>query len=193
MPYSYSNKPFRYLTEDEFKQVIGQVPAKHKTMFWTIFQYGLRRGEVGLIKKSDITREGIWITRVKRRCKNGTPFRHLLPLNPKLRFRLLQLPEGEYRSCHYLFHGRAGKGLSGEAVAKIWREACCKTILFRGQTVPSVHCLRHSTAMRFAELGLPPEECQFWLGHANLNSTMVYYAIPASRAKSIGEKITLKM
>ncbi|RJO62636.1 MAG: site-specific integrase [Dehalococcoidia bacterium] len=169
MNHTYGERRLRWLPEVEVRQIIAR--SANPLLLDTVFFYGLRRSEVGLIKRSDVERDGIWITALKRR----KPFRQFMPLVEPLKSKLLK-----YLMSHgheYLFPGYSGHGVSGEMVAKIWRDAAPKGV--------SAHVLRHSRAMAFSEKGMPIEDCSYWLRHSSIKSTECYYKISATRAKNI--------
>lgn len=175
---TYGQTKLRWLDEGELKKLFS-LSGQYRLMFETMYFYGLRRGEVGLLKKSDVEKDTVWITRLKRRGN----FRHALPLVGKLQKKLPRI------ETEYLFPGYGG-GISGSAVAKAWALIVHKSGLYRYQEPPSVHCLRHSCAMNLFSLKRrPSDECQVWLGHSSLNSTMIYYKIEATRLKSIADEM----
>lgn len=165
---TFGESPFKWLPDAEVKRLIAK--SRFPLLLETVYFYGLRRSEVGLIKREDVTADGIWIHALKRRGD----FKQFMPLLPPLKGKILKHLMGH---CHsYLFPGYKGNGISGEAVAFIWR-----------QVAPGVgaHCLRRSRAMWFSENGRSREDCQWWLRQADINSTEPYYTISATRAKSI--------
>jgi len=181
---TFGETKIRWLEQTELKKILAH-SGRYRLMFDLMYAYGLRRGEVGLLKKEDGDRDSIWITRLKRKVRGGLPFKHCLPLVKGLKGRLAKI------DTEYLFTGYRG-GLSGSAVAKIWENAVHKSGLYRYRKPPTAHCLRHSCAMTFFALpGRPPEECQSWLGHSALASTMIYYRVEATRLKAVADAIKL--
>ena len=174
MQATYGQTQIRWLEEAELKALF-ELSGPYRLLFETMYFYGLRRGEPGLLKRSDIDGDTLWVSRLKRR----EGFRHALPLVGKLKKKLVHI------ETDHLFPGYGGSGMTGSAVAKAWSNIVHKSGMFRYQDQPSAHCLRHSCAMRFSNKGISIEFAKFWLGHASVRSTEVYYDISANRAMEI--------
>jgi integrase len=169
MQYVYGQRPFRYLEDKEVRRLIAKSPNPLVLEF--VYWFGLRRGEVGLVRRSDVEPNGVWITALKRR----KDFRQFMPLEGPLKFKVF-----EHLLSHqseYLFPGYSGRGLSGNAVSAIWHKV----------SPCGVHILRHSRGQWFSDNGFPIEEASWWLRHSTLKSTECYYSISATRAAKIAK------
>lgn len=166
--YTFGEQRIRWLPDAEVRRLISM--SSQPTLLETTYFYGLRRSEVGLIMRSDVEPQGIWIHALKRKGD----FRQFMPMEGGLKKRILKHLMNHNRQ--HLFPGYSCKGISGGAVAHIWK-----------QVAPGigVHCLRHSRAMWFSENGMPIEDCSYWLRHSSIKSTESYYKISATRARSI--------
>ncbi len=168
--YTFGEKRIKWLPDAEVRRLIAM--SDQSVLLGVVYFYGLRRGEVGLIRREDVESQGIWIHALKRKGD----FKQFMPLENPLKARVF-----EHLLSHnkpYLFPGYRGKGISGGAVAATWRRVAPGT---------GVHCLRHSRCMWFSENDMPIESASYWLRHASLKSTESYYKISATRAKLIAQ------
>jgi integrase len=171
---TYGQRSIKYLEDREVRKLISK--SANPLLLEFVYYLGLRRGEVSLIRRSDVTEHGVVVTVLKSGRKGGERERYLMPLEGDLRRRILELKLSHQHE--YLFPGYKGKGLTGDAIENIWRKVCPDH---------GPHVLRHSRAMAMSQAGYSLEECQAWLRHTSINSTQVYYHITASRLKDIAK------
>jgi len=138
-----------------------------------IYSSGLRAREVSRMKISDIDTDRMMI-HIRQSKYNKDRY---VPLS---NFVLLGLRR-YYKACHpvdYLFNGKEpGSPLSTMRMGSILREAVKKCRLSKNITL---HTLRHSYATHLLEFGMDIVTIKELLGHANIETTMVYLhvAIP---------------
>lgn len=174
MEYTFGSQRIKYLTDKEVRRHIAK--SANPLLFEFIYYLGLRRGEVGLIRRDDVESRGVWVTVLKSARKGGDRERYFMPLEGGLKRRILELKMSH--SHDYLFPGYNGTGITGGAIAKMWNKVCKSA---------GVHCLRHSRAVRLYEAGYSAEEAMTWLRHKSIASTLVYYKVTGSRMKSIAQ------
>jgi len=177
MEYIFGEHLIAWLDENEVYSLIAK--SRNPLLLEFIYAYGLRRGEVGLIRREDVGDKSVFIHRLKRK---KPPFGEYLPLENKLRERVhahLKSHNHPFLFPGYNKHGQP-QGVSGGTVYQIWKNVFPE----RGP-----HILRHSRAGWQSEHNKPFEECQSWLGHRSATSTAVYYRISAKRFKRMAQEM----
>jgi len=165
-------KTIKYLTQDELKRLLKAITDKRdKAIFLVAYRHGLRACEIGMLRVEDVdlARGRIRIERAKhsqggeytmqgdeikvlrawiRERKNNTPF--LFPSRngtPITR-----------RMLHYLI-GKYGKAAELPPDKRHF------------------HVLKHSIATHLLEAGADIRFVQDWIGHKNIQNTVVYTQI----------------
>lgn len=152
---------------------------KHRALLSLVYAAGLRAGEVCRLKIADIDSQRMTIF---IRQSKGNKDRYV-PLSPAI----LPLLRNYYTACkpvEWLFNGKepgqpfSVRGLQwvmGETVkkARISKEVC-------------VHSLRHSYATHLLEQGLDLVSIKERLGHAFIQTTMVYLHVAQIIPRQIG-------
>lgn len=162
----------KYLTQDEVKRlfkVIGN--NRDRAIFMVAYYHGLRPSEVGLIQPDDIdlARNRIRITRLKHGISGEFPMQpnEARAIRAWMKERIQKLPWLFYakghvpmprRSLHYLINVYGQKaGIP--------------------QDKRHFHVLRHSIATHLLDAGADIRFVQDWLGHQNIQNTIVYAQI----------------
>jgi len=146
---------------------------KDRVLLSFIYSSGLRASEVSRMRISDIDTDRMMI-HIRQSKYNKDRY---VPLS---NFVLLGLRK-YYKACHpvdYLFNGKEpGSPLSTMGMGSILRAAVNKCRLHKNITL---HTLRHSYATHLLEFGMDIVTIKELLGHANIETTMVYLhvAIP---------------
>lgn len=89
----------------------------------------------------------------------------------------------------YMFENqRDGKALSRKTMDAILKTACRDA----GLSHPDkwhCHTLRHTRAVDLADAGLDIKELQFWLGHAEVSNTLIYFQFTTKQQEALYRKI----
>jgi site-specific recombinase XerD len=122
-------------------------------------------------------RKRIWIWRVKHGKSCGYRL-HERTLFLYQRYLAVRPDDG----TRYLFRSRrrSSRPLSGGEINRLFHKYATAADLPRDRA--HVHSLRHSIAVHLAEIGWTPADVQYWLGHRDIKSTMVYFRITDKRA-----------
>jgi len=165
------------LTKEEVRSIFSQVTRFHNYAYLaTVYSCGLRLQEGLFLEIADIdgSRKMVHIHRGK-----GAKDRYV-PL-PESTYRLLRRYWRTHRNPRLLFPalGRGGKDgpsnvrpMSIEAVQGAFRKAKSAAAIQKKHV--SIHTLRHSYATHLLEAGVNLRMIQKYLGHATLDTTMVY-------------------
>lgn len=161
-----------YLTQDEVKRLFKVIDSKRdKAIFMVAYYHGLRPSEVGLIQADDVdlTRNKIRITRLKNSISGEHPMApgEIRAVRAWMKERIKSLPWLFYakgplpmprRSLHYLIN------VYGERAG-----------IPQGKR--HFHVLRHSIATHLLDAGQDIRFVQDWLGHQNIQNTVIYAQI----------------
>jgi site-specific recombinase XerD len=160
------------LSTSEVKALI-QAPKylKHKTMLALLYGCGLRSYELCNLEVAhiDFERNTVFIKKQK-----GKTDRYL-PLGNTLAFALQKYIKA-YRPKHFLFYSQCSKatqatGMTTRGVNWAVKEAKSK---LKTKKKITAHTLRHSYATHLLEQGVNLLSIQKLLGHAHIETTMVY-------------------
>ncbi|MBQ8940676.1 MAG: site-specific integrase [Firmicutes bacterium] len=163
-----------------------------KSYYYNVFRFailtGMRIGEIGALKYSDIKNDIINVERTITRTETGSYIvgddaktqagRRVIPINPVLndviasQKELNKLLDGNLKSSNELLFRACERGLLmatpiDREIKKICEEA--------GVTPFTMHALRATFATRAIESGMNPKTLQEILGHSNFNLTMSLY------------------
>lgn len=143
------------------------------TMILIMFRHGLRVSELTGLRWDQVDlKQGL--LHVKR-IKNGIPSTHPVR-GPELR--ALRKLQRDYPDSPYLFITERKAPLSARTVRHIIHEAG-KQAKFEFTIHP--HMLRHSTGFYLANQGHDTRAIQGYLGHANINNTVIYTQLSPQR------------
>lgn len=146
---------------------LAAAPDRERLMLLLAARAGLRRGEIARVHTNDLVEDlDGWSLRI--RGKGG----HVreVPLCPDVARELRALPVG------WAFPGQIGGHLSPAHVGKLVSEQ-----LPPGWTA---HKLRHRFATRLRARGVQLDVIQELLGHARMETTLIYTAIPHDDARA---------
>lgn len=162
----------KFLTQDETKKLISVISSKRdKAIFLLAYRHGLRASEVGQLQRSDFDDKQLRLSvhRLKGSLSGVHPLQadEVRILKSYLRTRSDSLP--------YLFPSRKG--------APISRAMLDVLIKGYGETAKlpddkrHFHVLKHSIATHLLDTGADIRFVQDWLGHANIQNTVIYAQI----------------
>lgn len=172
-------KRIDYLKDWEVKELFDQVysdASKHRLRNIAIFEItkyaGLRVSEICNMKLDDydFRKKKIFCDRLK-----GSNSNTLQIVDPnvylaldKYYFERRQLPA----DSPYMFLSQKGTKISRQRLDRMIKNYCA------GTTIPKekhhFHILKHTRAVQLAEHGFDIDDVQFWLGHKNIQNTLIY-------------------
>lgn len=170
IPYPKEEKdlPVICSREELFRLFSASDNLKHKVMLMLIYSSGMRRNEILNLKIEDIdTHDGKFRIRINR--SKGNKDRYTV-LSEKLLVELRKYFK-IYKPQIYLFNGmRKGTAMSAGGL----RHALNQSIKKSGIKKINLHILRHCFASHALEDGMNIRTLQDMLGHASINTTMIY-------------------
>jgi type 1 fimbriae regulatory protein FimB len=177
----------KFLTRNEIDNLIraaarGRHPQRDACLLKMCFIHGFRVSELCRLTLADINLEaGIVYV---RRLKNGFSTTH--PLTPEelpyLRAWLAHRRTLEARSAPWLFLSQKRGPLCRQAVYNLIRRYGAQAGVGVGA---HPHMLRHACGFALADLGADTRLIQDYLGHRNINHTVIYTASNAQRFNEI--------
>jgi site-specific recombinase XerD len=156
------------LSRRECKQLFGAPKLlRHRVLLLFIYSAGLRVSELCRLKLSDIDSDRM---RIHVRQSKGRKDRYVV-LSPLALSGLRKYYCGEHPK-QWLFNGKQpGTPISTQGVQWVMREAVKLAGITKKATV---HTLRHSYATHLLEAGLDIMSVKAQMGHARIDSTLVY-------------------
>jgi site-specific recombinase XerD len=161
------------LSREEMKALLkASALLKHRVLIGVLYGCGLRCHEVRslLIKDVDFQRNMIHVRQGKGRKDR------YVPIGENLSRGLKTYLDAEHPH-KWLFNGKDRQGFSQKGVQWVVREAARKTAI---QKQVTVHTLRHTYATHLLEDGLDIVSIKELLGHAHIQTTMIYLHVAKS-------------
>ena len=164
------------LTREEVRQLIAATQQHHNAAFlWTAYSLGLRLEEGLNLQVGDIDSKRMMIH--IHRGKGAKD--RFLPL-PESTLAVLRNYWKRHRNPKFLFpaNGRNRKSAStaGRPMGPSSVQGCMKRVVTKLKLTKAVspHTLRHSVATHLYEAGVSLRWIQKFLGHSNLQTTLIY-------------------
>ncbi|EPF5869576.1 tyrosine-type DNA invertase [Morganella morganii] len=178
----------KHLMQSEVEKMMaaaenGRDPERNTCLLWMCFVHGFRVSELGQLSLSDmdVAADNLYI----RRLKNGLSTTHPLSRTEKnLLTRWLNCRSRYPRAAesHWLFLSRKGGHLSRSRIYRILKELG----EMAGLPVPvHPHMLRHACGYALADKGADTRLIQDYLGHRNIQHTVLYTAANAGRFRGL--------
>lgn len=158
---------------------LGRHGLRDAAMILLAYRHGLRVSELVALRQEQVDlRQGI--LHVRRR-KHGLPSTHPLR-GPEIR--LLRQVLREYPETPYVFVSERKGPMSASAFRKLVARAGEAAQL--GMPIHP-HMLRHSTGFKLANDGQDTRAIQYYLGHKNIQHTVLYTQLAADRFNEFWE------
>lgn len=156
-------KRMRYLERDEIERVRKACGPEWWRVFGLYMACGLRRMELVRLQVRDVNLSGGYVTVAygkTRRAERKVPLR-----GETAEILSDWIAEQGLASSDPLF-----PGLTRDNVYKAWREIRAAA----GVEDATIHSLRHTFGVHNARAGVPIPTLQVWMGHAKIETTMIY-------------------
>jgi len=178
----------KFLTENEIKKLFGYILSKRdKAIFLLAYRHGLRASEVGLLQRNDFDEKQLRLNihRLKGSLSGVHPLQadEVRILKSYLRTRTDSLP--------YLFPSRKGAPISRAMLDVLIKDYGEKAKLPDDKR--HFHVLKHSIATHLLDMGADIRFVQDWLGHANIQNTIIYAQISVGSRQQKAREYFQKM
>jgi site-specific recombinase XerD len=173
-----------YFSPDEIRRFFNAITSKRdKALFLIAYRHGLRASEVGKLHVADIDwkRLRIKLTRLKGSFSGEHPLEA-----DEVRFLKSYLKEREahliLRDSPLLFPSNRNLPISRRMLDKLIKQYGAKAKLPEEKL--HFHTLKHSIATHLLEVSDDIRFVQDWLGHSNIQNTVIYaHLVSSSRAE----------
>ena len=170
-------KTIKYLTQDELRNLLKVIDNKRdKAIFLLAYRHGLRASEIGMLKPEDVdlTRGRIRVERLKH-SQGGEYI-----LQPdEIRILKAWLKERDSNTIS-LFPSARGTPIHRRTLDYIIKKYGAKAGIPPEKR--HMHVLKHSIATHLLDAGGDIRFVQDWIGHKNIQNTVVYAQI-SNRAR----------
>jgi site-specific recombinase XerD len=178
----------KFLTENEIKNLIGVISSKRdKAIFLLAYRHGLRASEVGLLQINDFDSKQLRLN--IHRLKGSLSGVH--PLQPDEVRILKSFLRTREDSLPYLFPSRKGAPISRAMLDVLIKSYGEKAKLSEDKR--HFHTLKHSIATHLLDNEADIRFVQDWLGHANIQNTVIYAQISVGGREQKARKHFQKM
>jgi type 1 fimbriae regulatory protein FimB len=182
-----ANTNRKFLSMNEVQRLVAAIPdnkntARDKCMLLVCFIHGLRVTELRNLRLQDLD---LLSNKLNiNRLKNGFSVQH--PIQSRERAALIswlaQRPQYLEADSDYLFLSRQGGQLSRQQLHRLIREY---GVLANLDVPVHPHMLRHACGYALADKGIDTRLIQDYLGHKNIQNTVIYTASNVERFRSI--------
>jgi type 1 fimbriae regulatory protein FimB len=183
------SKPLAWLSMSEIKSLMAVIVAPRDRAIWSVaYHRGLRASEVGLLQMRDYTpptineRTGkLYVRRLKD--SDSKIYQLTKPENKELRAWLRV--RGDYDGP--IFPSSRRRPISRkrlDALMKWYGELAALPPELR-----HFHALKHSCGVHLLLQGLGVDQVKDWLGHRNIQNTMIYLRVANIRLDAAAEKL----
>lgn len=183
----------KYFTQSELKNLFKAIDSaedRHKIRDMAIvrlaYYCGLRATEIGIITYANYNKatKEIYCKRLKGSWNNTIRI-------DKVTVKVLNnyIKEyGPFKDMDILFKSQEGNPISRKTLDRIMKKYCKKANI-NDVSKHHFHTLKHSCGVHLAESGLDIKEVNFWLGHKNINNTMVYFQFTTKQQEQLYKKL----
>jgi site-specific recombinase XerD len=184
------------LTLEEVGKIVRLAsPLRNQVFLYTVYSCGLRMQEALSLEVGDIDRK-----RMMLHIHRGKGARDRYVPLPARTLSALERYWRTHRHVRLIFPA-PGRGNKDSAIAsqsmpdRTVSGAMRKAVVLTGiqKKHVSVHTLRHCYATHLLEAGVPLSTIQRYLGHANIQTTLVYVHLTAAGQKDARDKINAVM
>jgi type 1 fimbriae regulatory protein FimB len=174
----------KFLTPDETTRLFAVIKDKRdKAIFLTAYVHGLRASEIGLLQNTDLDFKQlrIMIHRLKGSRSGQYPMRadEARTIKAYLRSRDDQLP--------HLFPSRKGLPIGRVQLHRLMKYYGGLAKLPKDKQ--HFHVLKHSIATHLLDAGADLRFVQDWLGHSNIQNTVIYTYIHSKSREEGPERV----
>lgn len=185
---SHRTETIKFLTLEETRRLFGQISDKRdKAIFLLAYRHGLRASEIGLLQVNDLDLKRLRI--LLHRLKGSLSGEHPLQadearvLKAWLKSRDMDTP--------ILFPSRRGLPISRQMLDVLMKGYAGEAIIPKDKQ--HFHVLKHSIATHLLDAGAELRFVQDWLGHSNIQNTVIYTALVSTSREAKARQYFLKL
>lgn len=177
----------KFLTLEETARLFGELAAhrRDKAIFLLAYRHGLRASEVGLLRVEDLDFKALRI--MIHRLKGSHSGEH--PLQPDEAKAVKAYLRARRRNSPILFTSNRGDPIARRTLDWLMKKHGAAAELPPAKQ--HFHCLKHSIATHLLDVGADLRFVQDWLGHRNIQNTVVYTYLSARNREAGARKAFL--
>ena len=160
---------------------------RDRALFLVGYRHGLRASEIGLLRTSDLDLKRLRI--MLHRVKGSHSGEHLLQPDEAKTVRAYL--RGRKRDSPILFLSRRGDAIHRRTLDWLMKRYGERAKLPGDKR--HFHCLKHSIATHLLEVGADLRFVQDWLGHRNIQNTLVYTFLTSTVRDEKARTLFLKL
>ena len=182
------SETIKFLTLDETRRLFAGISEKRdKAIFLLAYRHGLRASEVGLLRVSDLDLKRLRV--MLHRLKGSLSGEH--PLQADEARALKAWLKSRDTDSPILFPSRRGLPISRQMLDVLMKGYAEEASIPKGKR--HFHVLKHSIATHLLDAGAELRFVQDWLGHSNIQNTVIYTALVSSGREAKAREYFLKL
>ncbi len=185
---AHRSETIKFLTLDETRRLFAGITDKRdKAIFLLAYRHGLRASEIGLLRVSDLDlkRLRVMLHRLKGSLSGEHPLQadEVRTLKAWLKIRDTDSP--------ILFPSRRGLPISRQMLDVLMKGYGEEAAIPKDKR--HFHVLKHSIATHLLDAGAELRFLQDWLGHSNIQNTVIYTALVSTSREQKARQYFLKL
>jgi integrase len=182
------SETIKFLTLDETRRLFAGITDKRdKAIFLLAYRHGLRASEIGLLRVSDLDLKRLRV--MLHRLKGSLSGEHPLQAD-EVRVLKAWLKKRDTDSP-ILFPSRRGLPISRQMLDVLMKSYGEEAAIPKDKR--HFHVLKHSIATQLLDAGAELRFLQDWLGHSNIQNTVIYTALVSTSREAKARQYFLKL
>ncbi len=178
----------KFLTLDETRRLFKCITDKRdKAMFLLAYRHGLRASEVGLLRVNDLDLKRLRV--MLHRLKGSLSGEH--PLQADEARALKAWLKSRASDSPILFPSRRGLPISRQMLDVLMKQYGKEAVVPKEKR--HFHVLKHSSATHLLDVGADLRFVQDWLGHSNIQNTVIYTTLVSMSREQKARQYFLKL
>ena len=179
----------KFLTLDETGRLFKAIgdDKRNRALFLLAYRHGLRASEVGLLRKDDLDLKALRL--VLHRLKGSHSGTH--PLQPDEVKAIKSYLRTRDDASPILFPSRRGEPISRRMLDWLMKDYGAAAGI--AESKRHFHVLKHSIATHLLEAGADLRFVQDWLGHSNIQNTVIYTFLTARTREQGARKVFMQL
>jgi type 1 fimbriae regulatory protein FimB len=182
------SETIKFLTQDETARLFAVIKNRRdRAIFLIAYRHGLRASEIGrlLVTDIDFRKLRVMLHRLKGSHSGEHPLQpdEAKTLKAHLRSRKADIP--------VLFASNRNDPISRSMLHRLMRRYAQMANLPRDKQ--HFHVLKHSIATHLLDAGADVRFVQDWLGHANIQNTVIYTYLTSASREEKARKLFMKL
>ncbi len=186
--HAHRSETIKFLTLDETRRLFKCVTNKRdKAVFLLAYRHGLRASEIGLLRVNDLDLKRLRI--MLHRLKGSLSGEH--PLQPDEARALKAWLKNRDTDSPILFPSRRGLPISRQMLDVLMKQYGEEAVVPKEKR--HFHVLKHSIATHLLDAGADLRFVQDWLGHSNIQNTVIYTTLVSTSREQKARQFFLKL